>query len=71
MSGNDTSYLVLQNVLMSSAVPGSCPAKSLQGKPTTVKPFALNFLWVASRAEYCGVRPHLEATLTTSTTLPL
>src|SRR4051812_19248941 len=41
------------------------------GKPTTVKPLGPYFFCSASSVEYCGVLPHLEATLTTMIALPL
>src|SRR5204863_4400970 len=68
--GKLTSYLLEQNSLISSFVPGSCEPKSLQGKPSTLKPLSLYSRWSASRALYCGVSPHLEATFTTKSTLP-
>ena len=57
--------------MISSEVPGSCLPNWLQGKPSTVKPFLAYFEWTACNCLYCGVRPHLLATLTISITLPL
>src|SRR6476469_4762760 len=42
----------------------------LQGTPRTVKPRPAYRSCNRSRPEYWGVRPHLEATLTTRTALP-
>ncbi len=61
---------MLQNSTISSGVPGSWPAKSLEGKPSTVNPLSANRCCTASSASYCGVSPHLEATLTTRRTWP-
>src|ERR1051325_9810916 len=70
-SGKLTLYLDEQNCLISALLPGSWPANWLQGKPNTLKPLALYFSCSASRAAYCGVRPHFEATFTINRTLPL
>ena len=42
----------------------------LHGKPSTENPRSAYFSWIFSRPVYCGVRPHFEATFTTSVTLP-
>src|SRR5829696_5934368 len=42
----------------------------LQGTPTTVNPRGPNSSCSASSAAYCGVRPHLLATFTTSAGVP-
>src|SRR4051794_27003179 len=42
----------------------------LQGSPTTVKPRAAYFSCSSSRPVYCGVSPHLLATLTSRAGLP-
>ena len=42
----------------------------LHGRPTTVKPRSAYFSWSCSRPAYCGVRPHLLATLTSRAGLP-
>src|SRR4051794_35044084 len=42
----------------------------LHGKPTTVNPRGPNSSCNASSCVYCGVRPHLLATLTTSAAPP-
>jgi hypothetical protein len=52
--------------------PGSCPPNWLQGKPRISKSFgycAFKSLYSFSRPANCGVKPHLEAVLTTRTTL--
>src|SRR5205823_8243827 len=69
--GNVTPYVVEQNVAISSDDPGSCSPNWLQGTPSTVNPLFAYCSWRRSRPSYCGVRPHLEATLTTRTALPL
>src|SRR3954467_916595 len=56
---------------MSEAVPGSCFPNWLQGTPTMANPWLPNFSCSASSGLYCGVLPHLLATLTSNTTLPL
>src|SRR6266566_547734 len=68
--GKVTPYDVEQNSAISSAVPGSCPPNWLHGKPTTEKPREANCSCSFSRAVYCGVSPHLEATFTTSSAEP-
>src|SRR3954449_2756266 len=50
---------------MSSAVPGSWPPNWLHGTPTTVNPRSAYSSCSFSSPAYCGVRPHLLATLTT------
>ncbi len=40
------------------------------GNPSTLKPSAANCFCRSSSCSYCGVRPHFEATLTISSTLP-
>ncbi len=70
MTGKVTSYLVAQKLAISSADPGSCPANWLQGKPSTTRPASRCCRHSASNPSYCGVKPHLDAVLTTSTTLP-
>src|SRR4051795_1939890 len=55
---------------MSSALPGSWPMNWLHGKPTTVNPRGPYSSCSASSCVYCGVSPHLLATLTTSAGLP-
>jgi len=57
-------YVVEQKVWISSALPGSCPANWLQGKPTTEKPGRHTASAVAP-ALVLGVSPHFEATFTT------
>src|ERR1022692_4970360 len=69
--GNVTLYLREQKVLISSFVPGSWAMKLLAGKPITTRPWPLYFSYSASRAVYWGVKPHLLATLTSKSTLPL
>ena len=49
---------------------GLLVAELVAGKPSTVKPWSANSSWSAWRPSYCGVRPHSEAVLTTSTTWP-
>ncbi|MOA42325.1 hypothetical protein D3C78_1643650 [compost metagenome] len=61
----------LQNARMSASLPGSCPANWLHGRPSTLKPRSRYCWYRCSSPAYWGVRPHFEATLTTSTTLPL
>src|SRR5436190_19023980 len=68
--GKVTPYEVEQNSAISSAVPGSCPPNWLHGKPTTVSPREANCSCSFSRAVYCGVSPHCEATFTTSSVAP-
>ena len=54
--------------------PGSWLPNWLQGKPRMVKSsgcFCLMDWYRLSRPLNCGVKPHLEAVLTTRTTLPL
>ena len=65
-----TPYVVEQKVWISSAVPGSWPPNWLHGKPRTVKPFSPYVACSRSSPSYCGVRPHLDATLTISATWP-
>jgi hypothetical protein len=58
---------------MSSLEPGSWPPNWLQGKPRTVKVSGWDSvmdLWSFSREANWGVKPHLDAVLTTRTTLP-
>src|SRR4029079_18480724 len=55
---------------VASFVPGSWPMKLLAGNPTIVKPSSRFASYRDSSASYCGVSPHFDATLTTSTTLP-
>src|SRR3954470_2540208 len=69
--GNDTLYLPVQNFLISASVPGSWPLKLLAGMPITTRSLSLYFSYSDSSASYCGVRPHLLATLTSNTGLPL
>src|SRR4051812_29506184 len=69
-SGNFTSYFVLQKVLISSGVPGSCSPNWLQGIPTTEKPCAPKRSYSFSNPSYCGVSPQNDATFTSSVTLP-
>jgi hypothetical protein len=47
--------LTWQNCAMSSSVPGSWPANSLEGKPTTSRPLAWKSSYSFSRPVYCGV----------------
>src|SRR5689334_7754588 len=68
--GKVTPYEVEQNSAISSAVPGSCPPNWLHGKPTTESPREANCSCSFSSAVYCGVSPHLDATLTTSRAAP-
>ena len=68
--GKVTPYDVEQNSAISSAVPGSCPPNWLHGKPTTVSPREANCSCSFSRAVYCGVSPHCDATFTTSSAAP-
>ena len=42
-----------------------------QGKPTITKPWSCMSSYSRSSPAYCGVSPHLLATFTASTTLPL
>src|SRR2546423_9456529 len=58
-----------QKAAISSVVPGSWPPNWLHGRPTTVKPASPYVSCSRSSAPYCGVRPHREATLTTSAAL--
>ena len=53
-----------------TAVPGSWPRNWLQGNPMTEKSRSAYFFWRRSSPSYCGVRPHLEATLTRRNVLP-
>src|SRR5258708_9685589 len=69
--GKLTLYFELQNFLISSSVPGSCDMKLFAGTPTITSPRSLYFSYSPSSAVYCGVNPHLLATFTSSTTLPL
>src|SRR5262245_47119275 len=69
-SGNCTPYVVLQNVLISSAVPGSCAPNWLQGIPSTAKPLAPYCSCNFSSPSYWGVSPQNDATFTMSVTLP-
>src|SRR5688572_16409754 len=62
--------MLVQKVAISCEVPGSCPPKSFEGKPSTAKPFGEYLACSFCSPSYCGVWPHLEAVLTTSTTLP-
>src|SRR3974390_990560 len=68
--GKVTPYVAEQNSAISSAVPGSCPPTWLHGKPTTDRPREANCSCSFSRAVYCGVRPHLDATFTISSAEP-
>jgi hypothetical protein len=68
---NLTSYFDLQNLEISSSVPGSCAPNSLAGKPSTARPLSPYFSCSDSSCLYCGVSPHWLATLTIMTTLPL
>src|ERR1019366_5194796 len=68
--GKVTLYLLLQDVLISSLVPGSWAPKLLAGNPRITNPRSLYFSYSDSIPAYCGVNPHLLATLTISTTLP-
>src|SRR3954469_13494365 len=56
---------------MSLSVPGSWPRNLLHGTPTIARPSFANFSCSSSSGLYCGVLPHLLATFTSSTTLPL
>src|SRR4051812_44129266 len=56
---------------MSASLPGSWLKNWLAGKPSTCRPCPLYFVYTASSCLYCGVRPHLLATFTIRTTLPL
>src|ERR1035441_5238107 len=68
--GNSTPNVALQNVAISSFDPGSCAPKSFAGKPSTTNPWSLNRAYNCSSPSYCFVNPHLDATFTTSSTLP-
>ena len=59
-----------RNSEISSGVPGSCPMNWLHGKPRTRSPRPSNLSDSAWKASYCGVNPHLDATLTMSSALP-
>ena len=69
--GKVTLYLLVQNFSISSFVPGSCLPNSLAGMPMTTSPSFSYFSYSACSPSYCGVSPHLLATFTSSTTLPL
>src|SRR4051794_9539486 len=66
--GNVTPYVAEQNSAISSAVPGSWPPNWLHGTPMTVIPGSSSCS--CSSSVYCGVRPHFDATLTTSAAVP-
>src|SRR5712672_440983 len=68
--GNVTLYFVEQKFLISASVPGSWPPKSFDGTPNTTRPRARYFSHNASSPRYCGVSPHCEAVVTTSTGVP-
>ena len=59
-----------QKFLISASSPGSWWPNWSQGKPSTTSPRSRYFRQSFSSPVYCGVRPHFEATLTTSSTLP-
>src|SRR5262245_17891329 len=62
--------MLVQKVAISRDVPGSCPPKSFEGKPSTAKPRGEYFACSCCSPSYCGVKPHLDAVLTISSTLP-
>lgn len=69
-SGKVMSYCVVQKSRISASLPGSWRPNWSQGKPSTVRPSSRRARYSSSRPEYCGVKPHFEATFTTSSTRP-
>lgn len=68
--GNFTPNFVVQKPSICASSPGSCAPKSFDGNPATTSPFAESSSCSFSSPSYCGVKPHSDATFTTSTTLP-
>src|SRR6185437_5583925 len=68
--GKVTSYWVLQKFLISVSSPGSWWPNWSHGKPSTTRPRSRWSCHRVSSPWYCGVKPHLEATLTISNVLP-
>jgi len=70
--GNVIPYFVAMNCFISCSVPGSWPPNWLQGNPQISKPWSWYLSYNCCSSLYdVFVVPHLEATFTIKTTLPL